>query len=242
MKHALLHVEPSACPPDEVVDGVVAIFAPKAVKEDGLLIGLAVAIGIPEENKVGLLRKVNPVLTKLEPEREVEVLGKDGAFVGFAILIGVLKNEDLVVGFDAGKRVWIGGHGRDPETSGGIKVESDRVAKLGEFLLGGEEFDLEPLGDLELGSFFRGSERGRGASSFARESGGDLDGGRIIDLGRKVFAAGCTPDPLIPKAGHLEELVALERKVDRAVWVSAIAVNVEAIHGAVPIKEGVILF
>ena len=47
---------------------------------------------------------------------------------------------------------------------------------------------------------------------------------------------------MVPNAGHLEQFASLERKVDRAVWVFAIAVNVEAIHGAVPIKEGVILF
>ena len=38
MKHALLHVEPSAWTPDKVVNGVVAIFATKAVQEDGFLI------------------------------------------------------------------------------------------------------------------------------------------------------------------------------------------------------------
>ena len=115
--------------------GVVAILAPKAVQKDSLLIGLTVTIGVLEENKVGLLRNVDPVLAKLEAEREVEVLGKDGAFVGFTVLISVLENKNLVVGFDAGKRVRVGGHGRDPETSGGIKIESNRIAKLGKFLL-----------------------------------------------------------------------------------------------------------
>ena len=76
MEHALLHVEPSAWPPDKVVDSVVAIFAAKAVQEDGLLIGLTVAVGIPEENKIRLLREVDPVLTKLEAKWEVKILGK----------------------------------------------------------------------------------------------------------------------------------------------------------------------
>ena len=135
MKHALLHVEPSARPPDEVVDGMVTIFAPKAVQKNGLLICLIVAIGIMEENKVRLLRKVNSVLAELEAEWEVKIISKDGAFVGFAVLISVFENKNLVVGFDSWKRVRIGGHGRDPETSGSIKVDRDRVTKLGEFLL-----------------------------------------------------------------------------------------------------------
>ena len=50
MKHALLHVEPTTWTPDEVVDGVVAIFAPESVQENGFLIGLAVMIGILEED------------------------------------------------------------------------------------------------------------------------------------------------------------------------------------------------
>ena len=48
MEDALLHVESAAGAPDEVVDGVVAVFAAKAVQEDGLAIGLVVAIGVFE--------------------------------------------------------------------------------------------------------------------------------------------------------------------------------------------------
>ncbi len=55
MKHALLHVESSTWAPDKVMDSVVAIFATKAVQEDGLLIGLAVIVGISEENKIRFL-------------------------------------------------------------------------------------------------------------------------------------------------------------------------------------------
>ena len=71
MKNALLHVESSVRTPDEVVDGVVAILAPEAVKEDSLLIGLAVTVSVFEENEVRLLRNVDPVLAELESEREV---------------------------------------------------------------------------------------------------------------------------------------------------------------------------
>ena len=214
MKHALLHVEPSTWPPDKVVDCVVAIFAAKAVQEDGLLIGLTVAVGIPEENKIRLLRKVDPVLAKLEAKWEVKILGKDGAFVGFAVLICVLENKNLIVGFDAGKGVRIGRHGRNPKTSSTIKFESNWIPKLRKFLLRGEEFDLKPLGNLELGSFFYGRKCRRCASSFAWLSFRNLDSGRIIDLSGKLVAASCAPDPLVPKTGHLEKLFTFERKVD----------------------------
>jgi len=42
--------------------------------------------------------------------------------------------------------------------------------------------------------------------------------------------------------GHFEEFLAFEGKVDGAVGVLAIAVNVEAVHGAVPVEEGLIFF
>ena len=157
-------------------------------------------------------------------------------------MIGVFENEDLVIGLDAGKGMRIGGHCGNPETSRGIKVDSNRVAKFRKFLLRREELDCEALCDLELSSFCCGSKRGGGAPPFTWKSDRNFDGGGVIDLGRKVFAACGTPDPLIPKAAHLKKFFALERKVDRSVWVFAIAVNVEAIHGTIPIKEGIVLF
>ena len=55
MKHALLHVESSPWPPDEIVDRVVTILASKAMQENSLLVSPAIAIGVSEKNKVGLL-------------------------------------------------------------------------------------------------------------------------------------------------------------------------------------------
>ena len=71
MKNAFLHVESSVRAPDEVMNGMVAILAPEAMKEDSLLIGLAVTVSVLEENEVRLLRNIDPVLAELESERKV---------------------------------------------------------------------------------------------------------------------------------------------------------------------------
>ena len=71
MENAFLHVESSVRAPDEVMNGMVAIFAPEAMKEDSLLIGLAVTVSVLEENEVRLLRNIDPVLAELESERKV---------------------------------------------------------------------------------------------------------------------------------------------------------------------------
>ncbi len=138
--------------------------------------------------------------------------------------------------------MWIGRHGRDPKTPSGIKFDSHWISKLRKFFFGGEEFDLKPLGNLELGSFFYGRKCRRYTSSFAWASCRDLDSGRIIDLRGKLIAACGAPDPLITKTGHLEKFFALERKVYCAVWVFTVTVNIEAIYGSIPIKESIIFF
>jgi len=106
------------------------------------------------------LRNVDTVFGKGKAEWKVEVLGKNGAFVSLAVVIGVFEDQDLVIGPDAREGVWVGGHGGDPESAGGVEVDGDRVAEFGEVLFGGEEVDLKAIGDFELGAFLCGCEGG----------------------------------------------------------------------------------
>ena len=79
----------------------------------------------------------------------MEVVGPSGALVGFAILIGVLENDDLIAWFLTGIDVRVGDGGGDPEAAAFVPAHLDGAGHFGEIFFGCEAVDLETGIDLE---------------------------------------------------------------------------------------------
>ena len=141
--------------PGEIVEGVVRILAPEAGKDDFTMVHFSVAIGISEMGEVGFFGAEDAaVAIKDEGERDVKVIGPGGAFVGFAILIGVLENDDFIAGFLAGINMRVGDGGGDPKTAVFVPAHLDGAGHLGEIFFGGKAIDLETWIDFEGLQFF----------------------------------------------------------------------------------------
>ena len=64
-----------------------------------------------------------------------KVIGEGCAFISFAIVIGVLKDDDLVVGDVPGIEVGVGSGAGDPKSAAGIPAHLDGTGQVGELLL-----------------------------------------------------------------------------------------------------------
>ena len=91
-----------------------------------------------------------------EGEGDVEVIGPGGAFVGFAVLVGVFENDDFIARFLAGIDVGISDRGGDPEAAVLVPTHRDGAGHFGEVFFGGEAVDLEAGIDFEGRLFVRG--------------------------------------------------------------------------------------
>ena len=85
--------------PDEVVQRVVGVFAAEAGQQLAAKVGLAIAVGVTQDAEVGFLGNQNAILVEFEGQRDVHVVGPDRTLVGLAVPVGVLEDDDLVVGF-----------------------------------------------------------------------------------------------------------------------------------------------
>ena len=73
----------------------------------------------------------------------MELVGEDGFFVGFAVVVGVLVDEEHIVWFwVAGLPMWVAGHGGDPEAALVIKGNLRWVREVGEFFLRSKKLHL----------------------------------------------------------------------------------------------------
>ncbi len=86
----------------------------------------------------------------------MQAIGKDRFLVGSSVAIGVLVNEDHVVGFGvAWFVVRVAGQGRNPQAALIVKTHLGRVAQVREILLGSKHRDFVAFGQREsLESFF----------------------------------------------------------------------------------------
>ena len=141
--------------PGEIVEGVVRILAPEAGKDDFTVVHFTVAVGISEMGEVGFFGAENTTVSiKDKREGDVKVIGPSRAFVGFAILIGVLENDNFIAGFLAGINMRVGDGGGDPKTAMFIPAHLDGAGHLGEIFFGGKAIDLETWIDFEGLQFF----------------------------------------------------------------------------------------
>jgi len=171
----------------------------------------------------------------------MEAVGEDRFLVGFAVVVGVLVDEEHVVWFGvAGFPMRVAGHGGDPEAALVVEGELDGVGEVGEFFFGGEEVDFIAGGGGEGGEGLVAVEVFGGAVFFAgavvRLDFGKGDGFGIGGGEVEGFALGGAPDRLVAVCAHLREFFELGRVVDGAEGFVAAAVNVD------PIGDFVVFF
>ena len=141
--------------PGEIVEGVVRVLATEAGEDNFTMVHFAVAIGISEMGEVWFFGAEDAAVTiKDEGEGDVKVIGPSGTFVGFAILIGVLKNDNFIARLLAGINMRVGDGGGDPKTAVFVPAHLDRAGHLGEIFLGGKAIDLETWIDFKGLQFF----------------------------------------------------------------------------------------
>jgi len=228
------HVDGAGRVGAEGADDVVGVVVVEAAENDFANVGFVVAVGVFEEDEVVALGDVDAVVGNFKSGGEVEAVGEDRFFVGFAIVVGVLVDEEHVVWFGvAGFPMGVGGHGGDPEAAFVIEGELDGIGEIGEFLFGSEEVDLVAGCGGEGGEGFVAVEVFGGAVLFARAVVGfDFGEGRGFGIGGgevEGFPLGGGPDRLVTVRAHFLKFFKLGRVIDGPEGVVAAAVDVDAV-------------
>ena len=83
-----------------------------------------------QEEQIGPLGDQHPVTPKLETGWIVQVVGKLGAFVRFAVVVGVFQDQQTIVHLGGWLPVRIGWPGGNPETPLGIERHLHRINQL----------------------------------------------------------------------------------------------------------------
>ena len=105
------------------MNGVVAVFRTKPRQHHLPHVGFVVAVRVFQEQQVRLLRYVHAPVAKFKPQRQIQVVGKNSVFVGFAIAVGIFQDNDFVVNRNTGKILRVGGHRGYPKPPTGIEVQ-----------------------------------------------------------------------------------------------------------------------
>ncbi len=146
---ATLPVDGAIGPHDEVVGSVVGIGRPDALQQDDAQVGDIIAVGVLEEEDVGLGGDNHSPVPELEAERIVH-LGKLDGTVGHAVAIIVRENHQGVVEWLERLPFGIGAPAGGPQPTLGVDLHLHRVGELRKALLIGEEVDFITLGDVHL--------------------------------------------------------------------------------------------
>jgi hypothetical protein len=95
------------------------------------------------------LRDIHAAVAELKRQRDLQVVGEDAGFVSAPVAVGVLEDDDLVVGFVAGINVRVGRRAADPKPAPGIPAHLNWAGQVGEILFSGEQVNLEARIDFE---------------------------------------------------------------------------------------------
>ena len=126
---------------------VVRVVGIKAAQNDFAGIRFAVAVGVAQEHEIGLLGEIGALGSELEADRQMQMIGENGLLVRFSIPVGVLVDQDFVVGHCVTGTImrvsW--SHG-DPEASLVVEGHLKRVCKVGELLFASKKLHFVTLG------------------------------------------------------------------------------------------------
>ena len=131
--------------PDQRVAALlgIALGGGKVGRDRGFLVGLAVAIRVAGEPKVGRVADEHAAAQHFYGAHEAEAIHVNGALVHPAVLVGVLEHHDAVDALVFALAVDVGhvaAHLGDPEPAVGVKVEGDGFV---DERFGGDDLDAE---------------------------------------------------------------------------------------------------
>ena len=149
----LVEVQLTPWRPAQRVDHVMDVGVAETGKDHPPLILPVVAIGVGQKQKLGGAADVGTALHRHDGVGDEQSFGEHRPLFSDAVAIGILKNDNAVVGFRARLDVRVGGTHRDPRPAPGIPVQVDRV---GENRARGEQVQREAVGDRHAGQFVVG--------------------------------------------------------------------------------------
>ena len=139
VEDAVPAVEPAVGPPGQRVGQLVGVGAAEAGRDDLAGVGLAVAVGVAEEEDVGRVGDPDAAVADGDARGDVEALGEDREPVGLAVAVGVLEDLDAVAARSGGAAGIFEALG-DPDPPALVEGHGDRVDDVG---LGGDDLDAE---------------------------------------------------------------------------------------------------
>ena len=192
------------------------------------------------------LRDIDALGCEFDADGEVEFISEDRFLIGAAIVVGVLIDEDFVIGeCVAGAVVRVDWHGCDPEAAAVVEGHLHGVCEVRKLLFGGEHLDLVALWDGERlqsvvavevflsAIFIAGSVVGFDLGEWGEcaVSGGDV----------KLRAIGGCPDCAVADLGERAHFSNFRGIVFRAERFVAAAIDVDAIEHAVVVEPEPVL-
>ena len=228
MKNPLTENQVAVGRPREVMQRVVRVFAAKTGEQFFAGVGFAVTVGVLDEYEMRLLRDVHAAVAELERQWDLQVVGEDAGFVSAPVAVGVLEDDDLVVGLVPGINVRVGRRAADPKPAPGIPAHLDWAGQVGEILFGGEQVHLKARIDFEcLQLVLRREELVRAPALCGLRQRRDV---RVVDLLRHLFAIGQVPDALVAVGCHEVEVSHRWQEVEIAVAAIASAGVIKCVH------------
>ena len=97
-------------------------------------------------HQVGAVSHVSSAIAGLDSRRNEKPVRKDGGLIRLAVAVGVLENDDFVIGALPRLDLRIHLAASHPQTTGGVKIHLDRFGQKG---IRSEQFDLETVRNLE---------------------------------------------------------------------------------------------
>ena len=164
----LAHEQFTGGAPGEGVEGLVGVARSEPAEDHAPHVGLAVAVGVLEEEQLVGGPHVNAAVAEFKPEGHVELIVEHGGPIGPAVMVGVFEDDDAIAGGFAGTDLGIAGGGGDPEST--VAVETDLGGLHHAVRLAGEEADGVALGRFQGSQFFGGCLGGQEGTGQAQGS------------------------------------------------------------------------
>ena len=151
---ALAHEEFTGGAPGEGVEGLVGVARSETAEDHAPHVGLAVTVGVLEEEQLVGGPHVNAAIAEFKPEGHVELVVEHGGPIGSAVMVGVFEDDDAIARGLTGANLGITGGGGDPEST--VAVEADLGGLDHAVGFAGEEADGVAHGRFQGRQFFGG--------------------------------------------------------------------------------------